>query len=93
MASDPQALALLQSVVNRLDPADLATIGFPLDSFWFPLEKSGDAREPARRAKLNFYRLQRKLIISGRRMAQRSPTLRSMLSRLKLACEVLLREY
>ena len=93
MASEPKALALLQKVVNKLDPADLATIGFPLETFWLPLEKSGAARKPERTARPSFYRFQRKVILTGRRITQRSRTVRSVVTWLKLVCEVLLREY
>lgn len=93
MASHPAALAQLRTVVDKLDPADLAAIGFPLDSFWSPLERATDIKAKKKRGQLTSYRIKRKLIIAGRRVAQNSTIVRTVLTKFRLACDVLLREY
>jgi len=85
---------LLDQTVKRLDANDLATIGYPLDTFWEPLESSNlTTRKKHKRSRLTSYRLQRKLIVKGRSLAQRSKKVRASLTWLRLACDVMLREY
>lgn len=93
-SGDQQKRQLLHQTVERLDPKDLATIGYPLDSFWLPLENSGlTTGQPNSTNKLTSYRMQRKLIVKGRSLAQRSSKVRASLTWLRLACDVMLREY
>ncbi len=93
VAADPQAIDLMRSVVARLDPADLATFGYPLETLWKPLENlaNGAGKKSAKRG-LTRYRMQRKLIVRGRAIVQRSATLSALLAKVRLACDVFLRE-
>jgi len=91
LATDPAKLALMQGVIAQLDPADLETIGYPVDKLWRPLEEAG-AVAPRPAPKLDRYRLQRKAIIQLRGLAQRSNTFRGLLKKARLATDVLLRE-
>lgn len=87
VAADPQAIALMRSVVARLDPADLATFGYPLEKL-----ENGVAKKSSKRGRTR-YRIQRKLIVRERAVVQRSATLSALLAKIRLACDVLLREY
>lgn len=91
-ATDRAKLDLLRSIVGKLDPGDLETIGYPLESFWQPLDNAEPA-ENIGRSKITGYRIQRKLIVGGRKLVHRSPMVRNMVSWIRLASDVLLREY
>lgn len=91
LGSDPAKLALMRSVISQLDPADLETIGYPLDKLWKPLEEAGEIAPPAK-PKLDRYRLQRKAIIQLRALAQTNAAFRGLLKKARLATDVLLRE-
>jgi hypothetical protein len=91
LLADKNKRAFVESIIATLDPADLATLGYPLESLWTPLESGGAV--PAKKASpLNRYHLQRKLIVTLRGQAQRRPLLRKALRTARLACDVLLRE-
>jgi len=93
IARSPERLALCRRMVERLDPADLATWGHPLgEEFWRPLER---ARDPGLRPappKWNRYRIERWLIVKLRAATQRSAALRRALTTVRLGADVLLRE-
>jgi hypothetical protein len=91
LAASPANVALVRSIVAKLDPDDLATLGYPLETFWRPLDAVG-TKAPRRRP-LTAYGLQRKLIVHGRALVQRAPLMQRMLRTLRLACDVLLRTY
>jgi hypothetical protein len=89
---EPARLELMQQVIRQLDPEDLKTIGYPLETLWKAFE---DARgKPVTRKKqpLNRYRIERKLIMALRRKAQQGGALRRLLKKTQLTCDVLLRE-
>jgi hypothetical protein len=92
IASVPDRLQLCRDIVARLDPEDLAIWGHPLEAFWEPLERAGAAGKKPVKKKLDRYRLQRKAIVKLRATVQRSPALRKLLGRARLAADVLLRE-
>jgi hypothetical protein len=94
LVADPKKRDLMQRVVAKLDPRDLATLGYPLETFWEPLEKLG-AKAPRKKKsrKLDRYALERKAIVHGRTLVQHSLGLRNIVKTVRLACEVLLREY
>ncbi len=91
LASDRDKLTLMQDIVSQLDPADLDTLGYPIEDLWNPLEEAGDVQPPPK-PKLDRYRLQRKLIIQMRTQAQKGGLFRKLLTKAKLTCDVLLRE-
>jgi hypothetical protein len=92
LGTDPAKLALMRGVIERLDPADLATIGYPIETLWKPLEEAGTGVAAPPTPKLDRYRLQRKAIIHLRGMAQRSGAFRKLLQKMRLATDVLLRD-
>lgn len=92
LASDPAKLTLMREVVAQLDPDDLQVLGYPIETLWKPLEEAQGKTAPAKRPPLTRYRLQRRLIVSLRAHAQRSGLLARALRKLRLACDVLLRE-
>jgi len=92
LANDPGKLALMRGIIAQLDPEDLATIGYPLESLWKPLEEAGSGIAPVAKPKLDRYRLQRKLIVTLRAQAQKRAVFRQLLQKLRLGADVLLRE-
>lgn len=91
LATDPAKLELMRGVLDRIDPEDLRTYGYPPETLWKPLEEAGNVRPP-KPPRLTRYRLQRKLIMKGRAAARRHKSLRAALERARLACDVLLRD-
>ncbi len=77
-------------VVTRLDPDDLRTVGYPSETVWSAMDSHGSVGRSPRGAW--HYRLQRRAIVSGRRVMQRSPWLRAVVRRVRLTCDVLLRD-
>jgi hypothetical protein len=92
LASDPAKRKLMEDVIGQLDPADLETLGYPVDGLWKPLLEAGDNVAPPPRPKMDRYRLQRKMIVHLRGLAQRNGAVRGLLRKLRLALDVLLRE-
>ncbi len=93
IAAEPERLAICREMIARLDPADLALWGHPIDEdFWAPLERAAGKSITPPAKKWDRYRLQREAIVRGRAMAQSSPRLRRLLSTLRLGADVLLRE-
>ncbi len=92
LAADPAKLTLMRKVIDTLDPADLATLGYPLDTLWAPLDEAGSNTQPLPRPKLDRYRLQRKAIIRLRALAQQHAGFRKLLQKMRLGADVLLRE-
>lgn len=92
LASDPAKLSLMRGVVERLDPKDLATLGYPLETLWKPLEEAGPSVAPPVKPKLDRYRLQRKAILQLRSLARSNAGLRKLLQTMRLGADVLLRE-
>ena len=92
IAADPGRLKLCEDIVARLDPADLALWGHPVETLWEPLERARVSGAKPKKKRLDRYRLQRKAIVKFRGMVQRSPAVRKLLTRMRLGADVLLRE-
>jgi hypothetical protein len=92
LSSDDQRLALMQSIIERLNPDDLDTIGYPVESLWTPLEEVRGKSFSPKKNPLSRYRLQRKIIIKLRGLAQSSGLFRALLKKIRLAADILLRE-
>lgn len=92
VAAVPSRLELCRQIIARLDPEDLAIWGHPIETFWKPLEDLAGRSVAPKPKKLDRYRLERKAIVTLRAKVQRSPGLRRLLGRLRLATDVLLRE-
>lgn len=91
LAHDPGKRDFMKRIVATLDPADLETLGYPLDTLWTPLEEAGGTAPP-KPPKFSRYRLQRKLIVGLRRRARSNGLFRKVLKKARLTCDVLLRE-
>ena len=92
LRADPARLDLMQRVVAQLDPADLETLGYPVDTLWKPLEQSEGTPVVVKKPTLDRYRLQRKAIMTLRAQAQKGGLFRRLLNKTKLTCDVLLRD-
>lgn len=92
LATDPKKLKLMQVIIAKIDPADLETLGYPLEKLWEPLKEVDGNVEPPAKPKLDRYRLQRKAIITLRGMARSNVPMRKALEKLRLVTDVLLRE-
>ncbi len=86
LAANPGALRVVEDQIARLDPADLDTLGYPLQRLWAPLNAAG-ARS---RRRPSLSRAERWLLLRARRGA-RNPWIRRQLQRTLQGCEVLLR--
>jgi hypothetical protein len=92
LAADPAKLALMQDAIARVDPADLQTIGYPLESIWKPLDEARGREFKPKKEKLTRYRLQRRLIIRLRARVRKNGPFRGLVERMRLVSDVLLRE-
>jgi hypothetical protein len=92
LAYDQTKLSLMEEIIGRLDPEDLKTWGYPVDELWKPLHDADFADIGPKRVKMNKYRLQRKLIV-GLRSSIKGSFLAGILQKVRLTCDVLLREY
>ena len=92
LRADAARLELMQQVVAQLNPADLETLGYPIETLWKPLEESEGTPIAVKKPKLDRYRLQRKTIMALRARAQKDGLFRKMLNKAKLTCDVLLRD-
>ncbi len=92
LASDAAKRALAEKMIAAVHPDDLATLGYPVESLWKPLlEADGAIRLPKPPA-MNRYRLERIAIMKLRGLARRNGLVRRVLQRMRLTCDVLLRE-
>ncbi|MEO8601340.1 MAG: sulfotransferase, partial [bacterium] len=92
IASSPDRLRLSREIIARLDPADLATWGHPIEGIWQPLEAAAGAGAAPPKKMLDRYRMERFLIVKLRGLVQRQPLLRRLLGTVRLGADVLLRE-
>ncbi len=91
IVAKPDVLALVSRLVDELDPADLATLGYPRDAIVAQLEAAKGAPVPMQREAPLRYRLERKLLVALRRDIHRN-RLGRMLKRVRFALDVVLRE-
>jgi hypothetical protein len=92
IAGDSTKLSIVKDMVSKLDPEDLETWGYPVGTLWEPLERVGEGAAPPKKQKLSLYRLQRKAIVRFRSTVKKSGFLQSLLRKVNLFCEVLLRD-
>lgn len=92
LASDPRKLAMMKAAIARMDPADLETLGYPIETLWQPLEALEGAPAAPAKSPMTRYRLQRMLIVRLRARARRHGWLHKVLRKAQLTCDVLLRE-
>ncbi len=84
----------VKGLLDRIADDDLELLGYDRDTLWLPYAKAAKTvNDDWRRPKLNRYRLERKVIVRGRDFVQHHGWARKLLDKLRLVCEVLLREY
>lgn len=99
IAEDPNKYQFLRQQLSKISNSDLATYGYAAETLWQPVEDVFVSQNTESRRKGNHssrwtsYKLQRKAIITLRNAAQHSLFFRHSLNKLRLACDVLLREY
>lgn len=94
LAHDNDKLRIAQDIVSGLDPADLATWGYPVETLFEPLEelrRQGGAPPPPPE-RLNAYRVQRQVLLALRRRIRRDNALGQAIQALRYYCDVLLRD-
>ena len=92
LAHDSGKCALMREVIASLDADDLVTCGYPLETLWKPREEAGSSVRPPEKPRLTRYRLQRKLIVGLRARARKGGLFRRLLEKMRLVCDVLLRD-
>lgn len=92
LAADPAKCEFVQEIIRHIDPEDLRTFGYPPEDLWKPLEAANGRPPKKKTPPLNAYRLKRKLLLRLRRLAQKRAMFWRLLRKLRLACDVLLRE-
>jgi hypothetical protein len=91
IASNPQTLALVQKVLDELDPADLETLGYPREKIVSQLAAATGSPPPVRAKAPLRYRMERKVLVALRRNIHHN-ALGRQLKRLRFALDVVLRE-
>ena len=81
----------MSRLLDELDPADLATLGYPREKIVAQLEQARGASVPVKRDAPLRYRMERKLLVGLRRNVQDNALGRA-LRRLRFALDVVLRE-
>ena len=92
LSAEPAKKQFIKGVIGQLDPADLETVGYPVDELWAPLEEASGKSFTVKKQPLSRYRLQRKAIIALRGLTQRSGLVRGVLKKVRLVSDILLRE-
>ncbi|MFP6581033.1 MAG: sulfotransferase [Candidatus Hydrogenedentota bacterium] len=92
LSADGEKLSLMQTIIGHLDATDLETIGYPAELLWQPLENATGKSFTPKKQPMSRYRLQRKVIIKLRGLAQSSGLVRGLLKKVRLVADVLLRE-
>ncbi len=92
LASDAEKRGLMKSIIAQLDPADLETLGYPVETLWKPLADAAGKTFTPKKPGMSVYRLKRKAIIKARALAQSNGFVRKLLKKLRLVADVLLRD-
>ncbi|HQN00858.1 MAG TPA: sulfotransferase, partial [Candidatus Hydrogenedentes bacterium] len=92
VASDSAKLSLAKQIIAAVHPDDLALLGYPVETLWKPLEEADGTVRAPKPPSLTRYRLERKMIMHLRGLSQRNRPFRKVLEKMRLACDVLLRE-
>jgi hypothetical protein len=91
IAADPAVLALVSKVLDEVDPADLATLGYPRDKIVAQLEAAKGSPVPVRAQAPFRYRMERRILVALRRNIHTN-ALGRLAKRLRFALDVILRE-
>lgn len=89
LTADEAKRALAESMIARLDDADLAAWQWPAQALWAPLEAAGGV--PPAKPPRNSYTLQRRIMLALKKDIHNRPH-GKLVKRVKYYCDVLLRE-
>jgi hypothetical protein len=89
LADDEAKLDVARDMIDRIEPADLATWGTPRHTVFDALEQAGGAAPPSRT--VNAYTLQRRVLMALKKDIH-SRAHGKLLKRVRYYCDVLLRE-
>lgn len=91
IATNPETLALVCTVLDELDPADLETLGYPREKIVKQLEEAKGAKAPIKAKKPFRYTMERRLLVALRRNIHEN-ALGRVLKKARFALDVVLRE-
>jgi hypothetical protein len=91
IANEPATLALVTTVLDELDPADLETLGYPREKIVADLAAAKGGAVPVKAKAPLRYRMERKVLVALRRNIHEN-ALGKVAKRLRFALDVLLRE-
>jgi hypothetical protein len=91
LAVDPAKASMMRETIARLNPADLALLGYPVGALWKPLDEYSGTPTP-RHEPRNAYRVQRQLIMGLRTAVRRNGVLRRAVEATRRACTGILRD-
>ena len=89
LAADERKLRLARQMIDRCDPADLETWGWPRERLFDALEEVGGTAPP--KPVLNSYTFQRKVMLALKKDIHERPH-GKVIRKLRYYCDVLLRE-
>jgi hypothetical protein len=92
LAANQDRFEVVARQVAMCEPEDLATWGYPLETFWKPMEEADPAAWKPRKIAFDNFQAQRRGLRWARRMASGAGPLRSALSATRLYADVLLRD-
>ncbi len=93
LANDAQKLSMARDIIAGLNPEDLATWGYPVETIFDPLDelrRTGGAAPPPKE-RLNAYRIQRKALLKLRQNIHDN-NFGKVVKTVRYYCDVLLRE-
>jgi hypothetical protein len=98
LAADPAKYSALRRWLAKVPEEDISTFGFAPDTVWQMVEQQlakGDAAQLQGKhsSRWSWYKLQRKAIVCLRSLANTRAWFRTMIEKLRLSCDVILREY
>ena len=98
LAIDQKKYDLVKSLLSKIDREDLLTYGYNPNSIWQAVEDALQENQTINNkskhsSNWSGYKLQRKLIIKLRNSAQQNTIVRNVFEKLRLVCDVTLREY
>lgn len=91
IAAQPDVLALVSTLLEELDPADLETLGYPREKIVAQLEAAKGAPVPVKQKAPLRYALERRLLVTLRRNIHQN-RLGRVLKKLRFALDIVLRE-
>lgn len=98
IAAAPEKYQHLKTMLARVAEDDIREFGFDPETVWDPVERlltkgSITPGQGKHSSSWSRYKVQRKAIIGLRNLAQSNECFRNLIKKLRLSCEVILREY